>query len=206
MRRRHAGTPRARRASGSAGSRSPSSSAIFTMRSQRSGERTTRRMLGKPCASRKRAVDAVRRDHEVLDQVLRALLRRLGRRSTTLPSVEDRPRLDGLEVERAVLVPQLAHARRRPCPAASGSRRGLRRARPSPAARPSPSSHAATRVVGELRLVVDARAVDVAARARCRRSSTIISMTIARRSSSSLSDVRSVDSFSGSIGKMRAAV
>ena len=60
-------------------------------------------------------------------------------------------------------------------------------------------------VVGELRLVPDTRPVETGVLDGAV-SPIVISTTIASRSSLSPSDVMSVDSFSGSIGKMAAAV
>ena len=158
-------------------------------------------------SSRKRAVDAVRGDHEVLDQLLGALLRRsrradrrrVRRRTPAAPRssrgrarrARAAARASGLRD--AVLQPQVVRRARSPRATCGGSG-------------PLPSSHAPTRVVGELGLVVHERAVDVAAAPPRRRRRPSSRRPRARRSSPSLSEVRSVDSFSGSIGKMRAAV
>ena len=175
------------------------------MRSQRSGERSTRRSDGKPLLLEERAVDAVGGDHEVLDQLLRAVL------------------LVGPQVgERAVVehrrAPRSSRARARPCAVAtrfSALRDRVLQAQllVEPRAPPPASAAAAGAleprrdgVVGELGVV----AHDARGRRRTRvtapSASTVISMTTASRSSPSSSDVRSVESFSGSIGKISAAV
>ena len=80
-----------------------------------------------------------------------------------MSSVEDRARLDRLEIERALLVPRVAQRLRRPRPACGA-------APPTPGDAPAvsgigalPSSPTDDAVVGELGVVVDGRAVDVGA-------------------------------------------
>ena len=92
-------------ASGSSGSRSPAPDASCTMRSQRSGERRTRRSDGKPLRFEVGRGDAVRRDHEVLDELLGPVLS-IRVEIRQLVSVEDRLCLGRLQAERAVAVPQ----------------------------------------------------------------------------------------------------
>ena len=58
------------------------------------------------------------------------------------------------------------------------------------------------RVVGQLRAIAHARAIDVGSAATAPSPPIAMSTTIASRSASSLSDVRSVDSSGGSIGKI----
>ena len=84
------------------GAVSPSSAASATMRSQRSGVRTTRRIEGSPWRSRNARRDAVGRDHEVFDQLLGAvrLVRpQVGQRVAVEHRGRDSLRL---ELERAV--------------------------------------------------------------------------------------------------------
>ena len=82
------------------------------MRSQRSGDFTTRRSDGNPRASRNRAIDAVGRDHQVLDERLRAV-RRLRPHVVQRVAVEHGLDLDRLELERAVLRARSAFERLR---------------------------------------------------------------------------------------------
>ena len=149
--------------------------------------------------------DAVGGDHEVLDQLLGAVRAAPPRRSCSASPSNTGARLDGLEVERALLVAQAAQAacglvlqpqllvhpgHRGHRAAASARRPRARRPRrcrrawrgcaPGAGRRPTPASEPSA--------------------------ATVISITTASRSSPSLSEVRSVDSRSGSIGKMRPAV
>ena len=125
-----ASTGSAARASfeGSPGRCSPSDPASSTIFAHRSGERSTRRSEGKPFAVEEARRHAVRGDHEVLDEVLRAvaaLRHEVGERA----AVEDGPRLERLQAERAVRGPQPAEllARRGPGRAAARRSRALRR-------------------------------------------------------------------------------
>ena len=115
--------------SGSGGSRSPFSSATLTMRCQRSGERTTRRSDGKPLPARKRAVTPLA---AIMKSSISSRARFLG--STVeiddLVAVEDRARLDRLELQRAVLVAQLAQLLRDAVLQAQLSRQLRRGSRP----------------------------------------------------------------------------
>ena len=172
------------------------------MRSQRSGDAhapggSTRSR----CAARKRAVDAVGGDHEVLDQLLRAVLL-VGLQVGDVVAVEDRRAPRSSRGERAELVPLPAQPLRRVVlqPQVLGEA-----GRPPPRAAGAgalPSSQAPTRVVGELRLVAHQRAVARRRRPPRRRRPRSVDTTTASRSSSALSDVRSVESRSGSIGKI----
>ena len=171
------------------------------MRAQRSGERSTRRSDGKPLSLEEARGDAVGGDHEVLDQLLGAvaLSRGAGRSPRRRRTPRAAPASPG-PARRAG-----AAARRSAC----ATRSCRRRLSASPATAASLGGAAARAVepgrdavVGELGVVDD----DARDRARPSRdlpvASTIISITIARRSCPSFSEVRSVDSSSGSIGKI----
>ena len=190
--------------SGSGGRRSPCSCASATIRSQRSGERSDPAQRREALLLQEARVDAVGRDHEVLDQLLGAVAplrpqvgervavedRRASRvsRSSAPCSCRSSFSLRATRVLQAELLVDPGHA-------AHGSgagavpvqpRRHARRRRAWPGCAPSP------RYTSE-------PAIDPPA-------STVISTTIASRSTPSFSDVRSVESRSGSIGKISAAV
>ena len=191
--------------SGSAGSFSPMRPARDRRcGAQRSGERTTRRSDGKPCASRKRAVDAVGGDHEVLDELLRAVLL-VGGEIGDRVAVEDGARLDRLQIERAVFVarvledagPTRSWSRRFSVEAGNGRERGRRRAfalEPGADARCRRAWRGCARARGRCSDAAHARRPGRSPSRRRRPA----------RSSPSLSDVRSVESRSGSIGKICA--
>ena len=82
--------------------------------------------------------------------------------STTWPCQHDGPRLDRLDVERAVPVPRASAATARRRPAASAAPADRADAATLAGAGPVRSSQAPTRVVGQLRRVADDRAVHVA--------------------------------------------
>ena len=103
---------------GSAGSCVPSACASSTMRSQRFGARTTRRIDERAARLEEARGRAVRRDHEVFDELARAVLvRELRGRRPRRPSRPGAPRSSR------------ARARRARCGARAGA------ARPRPAAR-----------------------------------------------------------------------
>ena len=108
--------------------------------------------------------DAVGRDHEVLDQ-LRRPVPLLLLEVDDVAVGHDRARLEHLEVERAVLVPagreRLRDAILQPDLRIDAGCGGHRRGHGSLAVEPGPDA-----AVGELRLVPDARAVDVGRRDR----------------------------------------
>ena len=112
----------------------------------------------RPALSRKRAVDAVGRDHQILDELLRAILaHQLD--IDDLAVLKDGPRLICFETERAALDSERVAAPARPGPAARSCC-----ASPATAARCwrrgiaiEPCSDA---VIGELRVIQDKRAVD----------------------------------------------
>ena len=76
----------ARTGSGVSGNCRPRPGPSSRSRSQRSGARTTRRMLGEAMIAQEPGRDAIRRDHEVLDQLARPTLRLLASSPTTMPS------------------------------------------------------------------------------------------------------------------------
>ena len=192
-------------ASGAAGSVPPCCDARSTMRAQRSGDLTTRRIEAKPRSRQEPRRHAVGRDHEVLDERLgavrpsRSAAPRRCRRRRPAAARAVRTRARPSSSRRSRRRPATASCSRT-CASSPGTRakRGRRRSR---SVEPRGDG-----VVGELRLVADQRAVDVGRddaavrrRSSCRRRSPA-------RSSSWLSEVRSVDSSGGSIGKMIAGV
>ena len=90
-------------ASGCAGRRPPTPAASATILGQRSGERRTRRSRLRPLRLQVARDHAVRRDHEIFDELLRAVPF-VGAQIRQHAVVEDRPRLHCLEVECAALV------------------------------------------------------------------------------------------------------
>jgi hypothetical protein len=157
---------------------------------------------GKPVRleiTRDRAVGC---DHEVFDQRPRAV-RLLRRQRGDLVAIHLGAELDRLEVERAVRValglePLCDGVLELEVVRQARHRRGRGRQRPA-VLEPGPQGP-----IGELRVVVDEGAID--GRAPQLSSPTANSMTTASRSTSGLSDVRSVLRRSGSIGKMRGGV
>ena len=139
--------------SAAAGSVSPSCSASARMRSQRSGDFTTRRSDGKPRLSRNRAVTP-------LAAIIRLAISDFARFVLLRPHVVQRvavehrarPRSSRSRARRARRAARRAPARRDPACAAAASMPGTAAA--AGGSGPSPSSHAPTRVVGELGLVV----------------------------------------------------
>ena len=131
------------------------------MRAQRSGERTTRRIEGKPLLSRKRAVAPLAATMKSSISCLARFCSSARRSVSASPSNTGRASMR-LEVERAVLVPLAPHRLRDAVLHAEllvdaghrGDRRGHRAGRLEPRG---------DRVVGELRAVAHARAVDVGA-------------------------------------------
>ena len=126
-------------------------------------------------------------------------------RSRIWSRVEHRPRLDGFQVERAVLVPERLELLRRrvlqPQVGLEPRDRGDRLRHRPVAVEPGRDA-----VVGELGVVADQGLVDVGTAPRSRPVAIVISTTTAGRSCCSVSEVRSVESRSGSIGKISAAV
>ena len=78
-----------------------------TMRSQRSGSRSTRRSALKPCAVKKLRGHAIGRDHELLDQLLRSI-GFIGTKIAQDARAEHRLRLDRLQVQRAACTAHFA--------------------------------------------------------------------------------------------------
>ena len=187
---------------GSAGSFAPRVAATSTMRSQRRGVRTTRRSDAKSRSSRKRAVDAVGGDHQVLDDARgRGSCRRAER--DDLAVLRDGTRFGGLELERAVLDATTTKAPRRLLlhEQLIGERGVLRDLGRRLAATIEPRSDV---LVDELRVV--RRRARYTSDAMIEPSGAIVmSVTTARRSTPASSDVTSLDSSSGSIGKRRDA-
>ena len=147
-------------ASGCAGSRSPNSRASATMRSQRSGVRSTRRSeRDSPCSSRKRAATPLA---ATMKSSISSFARFVssGARSASVPSREDRPRLERVELERAARLALALQAPARRGPAGAAARRGPATAASAGGARRLAVEPRGDAVVGELGVIAHDRAVD----------------------------------------------
>jgi len=146
---------------------------------------------------------AVGGDHEILDDLRGAVLV-FGFESADVVALKDRPRLDGLQAQRAVDVAQRLEALGDPILHAQVLRQAghALNVLGDGAAPVQPGGDAA---IGELGVIADACPIDVRVLYGAP-ASTTNSTTTASRSSSRFSEVRSVESFSGSIGKISAAV
>ncbi len=122
----------------------------------------------------------------------------------TSPSLHHGARFDRLEVERAVLVPAASSAPARRRPAGGAGPATLRSRPPSPGASPCPSSHAPTPSYASLAWFLTAARIDVTLRDDAARDPRPSPRRSARRIAPSPSDVWSVESDSGSIGKIFA--
>ena len=154
---------------------------------------------GDPLAREKPRRHAVGRDHEVLDELAGAVLR-LHRQVRHGVAVEDRAGLDRLEIEGSLLVPAAAKRLRDGVLGAELLDDAGRSSPPSPA---SPRPRGPRRRCRRRAWPGCGRPPDRARTGRAQPSgSKSISATTASRSSPSFSEVRSVESFSGSIGKI----
>ena len=179
--------------------------ASSTIRSQRLGVRTTRRMRGEFPGGQKAGGDPVGGDHEIFDDFFGAVLL-FHLQPRICSSSNTGIGLDGFQAQGAAGVAERFQrcaawsCRRR---LSSSPRHGGRLLRAGAGLAFQPGCHA---VVGQLGVIVHPARGRGLASAPSRPRRPRHSTTMARRSSSLFSEVRSVESCSGSMGKISAAV